>query len=118
MPQRSLARARLLGEHVIVVQPHRAAAHQLRGNLRQRGLENEAPVELVVLPVTEILDETSRVVGAAGELRARTGLRKVGFYARAQQYQLLCSQQLPQAKRAIALKGGDLGGRHHRLLQR
>ena len=64
VPRRALAGARLLDQHVVVVQPHRPRAHQLGGDGGDAGLPGEALDRRQPLPVAEVLDERAVVVGA------------------------------------------------------
>src|SRR5260370_32261163 len=50
VPGRALARAGLLGQHVIVVQAHRGAAHQPGANLTERRPEYQLPIVAGFLP--------------------------------------------------------------------
>ena len=77
VPRRALARARLLDEHVVVVQPHRGGAHQLGGDGSGARLAGESFDLRDPLPVAEVLDERP-VVGAAGPLGERRQVGEVG----------------------------------------
>jgi hypothetical protein len=108
------ARARLLGQHVVVVQAHAAALHQCCCHLGQRGVERRGPVVGVVLPVAEVLDEEARVVRLAGDDGARAGSDEVGVDAAAQALELGGVQQAAQADRTVALvrRHGGWRGQH------
>ena len=99
------ARARLLGQHVVVVQADAAAAGERAGRGGQPRFEDHAAVGRVVLPVAEVLDETAWIVAAAGHLGARAGRCQVGVDALAQQRHLVGRQQLARAHRAVAAEG-------------
>ena len=117
VPGRLLPSARLLGEHVIVIQPHGAAAHQLCRGFGQARLADEPPVTLILLPGTEILDEAAGVRGIAGDLGARTQVRQVVIDAGAQQRDLSGIEPSAQTDCAVALKSpGQRGFDHERSL--
>ena len=107
MPGRALARAGLLGQHVIVVEPRAVAAHQTAGYRRQGRFEYEAPVLPVFLPVAEILDELARVIRAARDLGTRAGLREVGVDPFAQLLDLCRTEQATHADRTVPLEVAD-----------
>ena len=112
MPGSACARARLLGEHVIVVEARLRAAHECCAHRPERRVADEAPVVLVLAPVAEVLDEPARIVARAGHLGARAGVRKVGIDPGAQQLELGGSEQLSQHDHAVAAEGRDRLLRH------
>jgi hypothetical protein len=111
MPGRSLTRAWLLGEHVIVIKPHRTTSHERARHSRKTRLKDETPIVLVVLPVAEVLDEEPRIIGAACDLGARARAGEIIFDAGAQQRHVPRAQQTAQAHRTVALKRLDVARR-------
>ena len=107
VPGRGLARAGLLGQHVVVVQARGPASHQMRRGLRQRCFEDGALVVRVVGPATEVFDEQARVVGQARDFGARAGRGEVRVDALAKNLDLGGTQQAANAHRAIRLVGVD-----------
>ena len=105
MPGRGLARAWLLGQHVVVVQAGGTALHQPAGHGRQRGSEDELAVGTVVLPVAEVLDEEAGVFRLAGHQGTRAGRCQIGIDALAQQRQFRRRQQAAQHHGAVRGKG-------------
>ena len=65
MPRRPGHRARLLHEHVVVIEADGARAHQLAGDRRGRRRPHDALELLQALPVAEVLEEAAPVVRPA-----------------------------------------------------
>ena len=103
MPRRARLGAGLLRQHVIVIEPHRAALHQLACDLGERRLENKAAVVLILLPAAEILDEPPRIIRAACNFRTLAGRCQIGINPAAQQRHFIAPQHLPQTHRAVFL---------------
>jgi hypothetical protein len=108
LPGRALARAGLLGQHVIVVQAHRGAAHQPGANLTERRPEYQLSIVAVFLPAAEILDEPPGIVAAAGNLRPRAGMRQILIDAACEEFDFARLQQLPQHHGALGLESIDV----------
>src|SRR4029077_12230234 len=108
VPGRALARAGLLGQHVIVIQPRRSAAHQPGTDLTERRPEYQLPIVAVFLPAAEILDEPPGIVAGAGNLRPWAGMRQILIDAAREEFDFPRLQQLPQHHGALGLKSVDV----------
>jgi hypothetical protein len=105
MPRRRLPRACQLGQHVVVVQPRRAAGHQLRGDTAQLRREQDVAIGRIVFPATEVLDEARWIVCPAGDDRARRRFGEVGVDAVGQPRYLSGGQRPFHQHRAVAGEG-------------
>ena len=116
MPWGRLPRARLLDQHVVVVEPHPRAAHQPAGDLGCRRAADERAVLLDLLPVAEVLDEAAAIVVPAGDDRARAGGGEVALDALLDHGDLLRRERAAHADGPVAAKVLDLlGGDGHRV---
>lgn len=108
VPGRALARARFLGEHVVVIEPHLRAPREPGRGGRQCRARDHVPVRRDLLPVAEVLDEEARIVGPARHLRAHARRGEIGIDALAQQLDLGGAQDAAQHDGAVARKFLDL----------
>src|SRR5207244_2961850 len=69
VPLRPLDGARLLYEHVVVIEANARTSGELTCNRAGRRAAHELFVLRDPLPVAEVLEETARVVGPAGDQR-------------------------------------------------
>ena len=114
VPRRPLRRPRLLHEHVIVVEPHLLGTHQLTGDRRRRRVPGD-PLELgQPLPVAEVLEEATRVVGTARDERALARLGEVGFDRRLGEREIRLRERSPHTDGAVAPERLDEGRRRRR----
>ncbi len=118
VPGRALPSARLLHQHVVVVQANLSCAHQLPGD----GGGLRAPDELLVLgyplPVAEVLDEAAGVVVAAGNERPLAGLGQVAFDAALDQRHLVGREGAAHSDGAVAAEVLDqIRGQHRPSLR-
>ncbi len=72
------------------------------GNRGKPRLEDHFAILRVPLPVAEVLDEATRVLGTAGDLRARTRLREVGIDTRRQLRYLCRRKHIAHHNRAVS----------------
>ena len=93
---------------MVVVQPHGARLHEALRSQRQRRFVHELAELGNVLPVAKVLEESTRVIGAAGHFGARAGRGQVGVDAVPQQRDFVGRKQLLDAQRAIAVKAGNV----------
>lgn len=104
MPRCALARIGLFHEQVVMVQAYVLTVQQGRGYRRDGRVEDEVSIVRIFLPVTEILEEPSRVTGAAGHFCARAGMGKVPFDALCQFADLLRSKCIADTHRTLSLE--------------
>jgi len=121
MPGRGLARAGLLDQQVVVVQPHGGALHQALSQGRERRVKDEAPELRDVLPVAKVFKKPTRIIRPTGHHAEGAGVSQVGLNASFQQFHFIWRQQLADAHRTIALVIGHVllsGAGVHTLAQR
>src|SRR6059058_746179 len=105
VPGRTLTRAGLLGQHMIVVEPRRGAAHQSCSDLAERRSEYELPIALVVLPAPEVLEKEAGIAGSARDLRPGAGMRQILVDSRPEELDLVLLEKLPQHHGAVGVEG-------------
>src|SRR6185437_5397597 len=113
MPGCRLPGGGLLGEHVIVIEPSRAAAHQPARGLGEGRFENKTPIVRILLPIAEVLDEAAGIIRAAGHFDARTRMGEVLVDAGTQHRHFVRPEQPADADRAVSPKAVDAIGVNH-----
>ena len=112
MPWGASSGARLLREHVIVVEAHGTALHQLPCNMGEVRAAGDATIVWIVLPIAKVFDKEARVVWSTRNDRARARRGEIGFDATRQSGELLAVQKATQAHCTITLVGlDDVGSR-------
>ena len=109
MPGSLLTCARLLHQHVIVVQPH-VAAHQVAGGVSSAGVDRDVAELRDALPVAEVLAEPARIVRLARHLESRTRVREIALDAAFDRRDLLGGEESPDHDNAVAVEVLDLLG--------
>jgi hypothetical protein len=108
VPRRLLLRPGLLDEHVVVVEPNGAAAHELLRRIGCGGVGGHAPELVDGRPRAEVFHELPSVAGGAGHEEEGAGVGQDLGDASGDQRHVLWGKEASEADDAVPPKGLDL----------
>ena len=113
VPRRCLLCAGFLDQQVIVIKTHSLRPHELRRQMGQGGIEQNALIAWVRGPGTEVFNEAPRIIGLAGHLHQVTQMRQIVFNALFKCLNFLRVENTTQHNSAQALIAFNGFGRQH-----